>query len=64
MSKLFYTTHEVKEILGLGSLRTAQARVQALNEELKKQGYWTERGKIPIAFFHEKYPYIEKLNQE
>lgn len=60
MSKLFYTSQEIKELLELNSLRTARSRVQALNEELKKQGYWTERGKIPIAFFHEKYPYIER----
>jgi hypothetical protein len=54
----FYTASEVKVFLGLNSLRTAQMRIQALNEELKSKGYWIERGKIPKTFFHEKYPYI------
>ncbi|KEF40162.1 hypothetical protein M670_00178 [Schinkia azotoformans MEV2011] len=58
--KHFYNSKDVKELLGLGSLRTAQLRIQSLNEELKSKGYWIERGKIPITFFHEKYPYIEK----
>ena len=45
-------------MLGCGCLRTAQIRIQAMNEELKMRGYRVERGKIPISFFHEKYPYI------
>lgn len=48
------------QCLGIGSIRTAQARVKAMNDELKEKGYWVERGKVPVAFFHEKYPYIEK----
>ena len=59
MKKHFYTSQEVKELLGLNSLRTARARIQALNEELKAQGYWIERGKVPIAYFHQRYPYID-----
>lgn len=59
MKKHFYSSHEVQELLGCGTLRTAQLRIQAMNEELKAKGYWIERGKIPITFFHEKYPYIE-----
>jgi hypothetical protein len=58
--KHFYNSRDVQQLLGLGCLRTAQLRIQSLNEELKKQGYWIERGKIPIKFFHEKYPYIEQ----
>lgn len=58
MKKHFYTSKEVMEILSCGCLRTAQLRIQAMNEELKAKGYWVERGKIPVVFFHEKYPYI------
>jgi hypothetical protein len=58
--KHFYNSKEVQQLLGLGCLRTAQLRIQSLNEELKNHGYWIERGKIPIKFFHEKYPYIEQ----
>ncbi|MEK4128573.1 hypothetical protein NYE67_02775 [Solibacillus sp. FSL W8-0474] len=60
MQKNFYTAKEVQEMLGFTSLRTAHLRIQFMNEELKSKGYWIERGKIPIAFFHEKYPYIER----
>lgn len=60
MKKHFYTSQEVQEMLGCGSLRTAQLRIQSMNEELKSKGYWIERGKVPVAFFHEKYPYVEK----
>lgn len=62
MTKHFYSANDVKEILGLGNIRTAQLRIQFMNEELKAKGYWIERGKIPVTFFHEKYPYIQ--NQE
>lgn len=58
--KHYYNSKEVKSILGLNSLRTAQLRIQSLNEELAAMGFWVERGKVPIKFFHEKYPYVEK----
>lgn len=60
MQKHFYSSHDVQELLGCGSLRTAQLRIQAMNDELRAKGYWVERGKIPVSYFHEKYPYIEK----
>lgn len=58
--KQFYTASEVKEMLNIGHIRTAQMRVKSMNDELKAKGYWIERGKVPISFFHEKYPYIQK----
>lgn len=61
--KHFYDSKDVQQLLGLGSLRTAQLRIQALNEELKDKGYWTERGKVPVGFFLEKYPYIQQSGQ-
>ncbi|MGH0943807.1 hypothetical protein ACQVTS_21510 [Bacillus mycoides] len=57
--KLFYNSKEVKSMLGLGCIRTAQIRIKAMNDELKAKGYWVERGKVPVSFFHEKYPYVE-----
>lgn len=59
--KNFYNSKEVMEILGTGHIRTAQLRIKAMNDELTTKGYWTEPGKVPISFFHEKYPYLEKL---
>lgn len=57
--KHFYDSKEVQELLNLKTLRTAQLRIQSMNEELMENGFWVERGKIPIKFFHEKYPYID-----
>jgi len=51
------------QLLSLNSIRTAQLRIQAMNEELKSQGFWVERGKVPIKFFHEKYPFVEMVQQ-
>jgi len=47
-------------MLRLGCIRTAQIRIKAMNDELKAKGYWIERGKVPVSFFHEKYPYVER----
>ncbi|KUP23112.1 hypothetical protein [Paenibacillus sp. DMB5] len=58
--KHFYTTKEVQEMLCLGTSRTALNRIQLMNAELQAKGYSVERGKIPVSFFHEKYPYIQK----
>ncbi|MGA5662762.1 hypothetical protein ACPCZR_25180 [Bacillus bombysepticus] len=55
MKKLFYNSKDVQSMLGLGSIRTAQIRIKAINDELKEKGYWVERGKVPVTFFPEKY---------
>lgn len=62
--KNYYNSHDVKKLLNLNSLRTAQLRVKTMNDDLKAMGYWVERGKVPIKFFHEKYPYIEFPEKE
>ena len=49
--KNYYDSNDVKKLLDLNSIRTAQYRIQAMNEELKEQGYWIERGKVPVKFF-------------
>ncbi|MBW8603106.1 hypothetical protein HNO13_15515 [Bacillus velezensis] len=56
--KNFYNSTDVQRLLNLKSRRTAQLRIKSMNDDLKSMGYWTERGKIPVVFFHEKYPYI------
>lgn len=63
MIKHFYDSKDVQGILGLRCLRTAQLRIQSMNEELKARGFWIERGKIPVTFFHEKYPYLRQPDQ-
>lgn len=60
--KNFYGAPEVKELLDIVTMRTAYSRVQTMNQEVESKGYWTERGKVPVSFFHEKYPHIERGN--
>ncbi|MDV2629151.1 hypothetical protein [Bacillus velezensis] len=62
--KNFYDSKDVKRLLNLKSIRTAQLRIQNMNDDLKSMGYWTERGKIPVRFFHEKYPYISSEEEK
>lgn len=50
-------------MLGLGTIRTAHLRIQSMNEELQAKGYWIERGKVPVSFFHEKYPYLKVVEK-
>lgn len=57
--KHFYDSKDVMSLLNLNSIRTAQNRIKALNDSLSLMGYWTEPGKVPVKFFHEKYPYVE-----
>lgn len=61
--KHFYNADDVSNLLKC-SQRTAYYRIQQMNKELKQKGYYTEQGKIPILYFHEKYPYIPKLEKE
>lgn len=42
--KHFYDSNDVKNLLDLNSIRTARYRMQAMNDELKEQGFWIERG--------------------
>lgn len=39
MKKYFYTSKEVMEMLDCGTLKTAQLRIQAMNEELKAKRF-------------------------
>lgn len=56
---MYYTAQDVASMIGC-NIRTAYVRIQLLNEELTQRGYWIERGKVPKAFFHEKYPYLKE----
>lgn len=59
MKKMYLDTKDVSEILDV-SKSTAQRRIRQMNEELVEQGYYAERGKVPIELFYEKYPYLRK----
>lgn len=63
MAKNFYSIKEVAELLEV-SHTTAHRRIKAMNDEMKAEGYYIEQGKVPVQLFHEKYPYIEKLQYQ
>lgn len=52
--ELFYTVDDIVNILNV-SKSTAYREIKKLNEELKKQGYITICGKVPIKFFRERW---------
>lgn len=62
MDKLYFDAEDVAKILGV-SKSTAHRRIRQMNEELAEQGYYAERGKIPIQLFYEKYPYHKEVVQ-
>lgn len=49
-NKIFYTAIDVMAILGV-SKSTAYREMKKLNDELKKQGYITISGKVPVKYF-------------
>lgn len=51
--KRFYTASDVSGILGI-STSTAYREIKKLNDELKRDGYITISGKVPIKFFEER----------
>ena len=51
--KRFYTASDVSSILGV-SASTAYREIKKLNDELKRGGYITISGKVPIKFFEER----------
>ena len=50
--KLFYTTNEVAEILGV-SLGQAYRLMRKWNEDLEQKLYLVIAGKIPVSYFNE-----------
>lgn len=50
--KLFFTVDDVIAILGI-SKSTAYREIKKLNDELKRKGYHTINGKIPVKYFIE-----------
>lgn len=54
MKKQYLTAQEVAEAMGV-SPGKAYGLIREMNQELKDKGYLTISGKIPIAYFREKY---------
>lgn len=52
--KFYYTAEEVSQMLGISRAK-AYKILQQMNADLEKKGYLIVRGKIPIAYFREKW---------
>lgn len=52
--KIYYTAAEVSQMLGISRAK-AYKILQQMNSDLEKRGYLIVRGKIPVAYFREKW---------
>ncbi len=52
--KIYFTAAEVAEMLGVSSGK-AYGILRKMNEDLRKRGYLTVSGKIPVEYFKEKW---------
>ena len=52
--KQYLTAKEVGEIMGISQSKSYGV-VRNLNKELKQDGFITVAGKVPVAYFKEKY---------
>ncbi len=51
--KLFYNVRDIIEIYGVKQ-SSAYRLIQELNEELSKQGYYTQRGVVNAEYFRKR----------
>ncbi|WP_238917215.1 transcriptional regulator [Clostridium sp. YIM B02555] len=54
LEQTYLKMEDVKEIIGVSESK-AYKIIQALNKELKSNGYIVVAGKVPTKFFKEKY---------
>ena len=54
MARATYNAKELADVLGCSESKSYQF-IKQMNEELKKAGYITLRGKIPVAYVKERF---------
>lgn len=52
--KQVYTAKDLQGLLGVSESKAYQY-IRVMNEELKKNGYLTIRGKVPVAYVNERF---------
>ncbi len=52
--KQVYTAKDLQEILGVSESKAYQY-IRIMNEELKKDGFLTVRGKVPAAYVQKRF---------
>lgn len=54
MKKLLYDVRDIQNLLGVKECKAYEI-IRKLNSELEKKNYITIRGKVPIAYFRERF---------
>lgn len=54
MSKQVYTAKDISEILGVSESKSYQY-IRLMNRELEEKGYLIARGRVPVAYFQERF---------
>lgn len=52
--KIYYSANEIATMLGI-SMGKAYKILREMNEELSEKGFLTISGKVPVAYFKEKW---------
>lgn len=58
--KIYYSANEIATMLGI-SMGKAYKILREMNEELSAKGFLTISGKVPVAYFKEKWYGAEKV---
>lgn len=54
MTKQVYTAKDISEILGVSESKSYQY-IRLMNHELEEKGYLIARGRVPVAYFQERF---------
>lgn len=54
MSKQVYTAKDISEILEVSESKSYQY-IRQMNRELEEKGYLVCRGRVPVAYFQERF---------
>ena len=54
MNKVYYSSEDICEMLGISKAKSYEI-IRCLNNELRKKGYIVIQGKVPQAYFNEKW---------
>ena len=54
MTKQVYTAKDISEILGVSESKSYQY-IRLMNRELEEKGYLIARGRVPVAYFQERF---------
>ena len=60
--KQMYDVHDVKKVLGIADSK-AYEYIRILNAELSKKGFLTVRGRVPRAYFEERFFGLKEVEE-